>query len=210
MKKLIQGALIPFSLFAFVMLIIGCDPSMQTAAEHDQDNDAVTQQEQPKQNNKESDNDEAPSERDLASNQSELKSGNFFYIASDVALMQSKTGRYVSELQKTQEQFQQALDSKNTAQLESTANHLYSQLNGFNQALNGLDLRTQEIDQIRQNLMKANKEALKSPYLNGEIDISQIDVKKVQQQMTSIQSEMLKLAAMILAPEDKNDQQNQS
>lgn len=212
MKKLIQSALIPFSLFASVMLIVGCDPSMKSASEHDQDQAEVTMQESSEQAHKENNNNNDSSSNDIESNndQAELKSGNFFYIAGDVALMQSKTGRYVSELQKTQEQFQQALESKNTAQLESTANDLYSQLSGFNQALNGLDLKTQEIDQIRQNLMNANKEALKSPYLNGEIDISKIDVAKVQQQMTSIQSEMLKLAAMILAPEEKNDSQNQS
>ena len=206
MKKLIQGALIPFSLFAFVLTIVGCDPSMKAASEQDQEQAEVSVAKDEKNNTEDHRQDHEPSTAEdltTSADSSNLKKGNFFYIASDVALMQAKTGRYISELQKTQEQFQQALDTKNTAQLETTANHLYSQLSGFNQALNGLELKTQEIDQVRQNLLKANKEALKSPYLNGEIDLSQIDIQKVQQQMSSIQSEMMKLAAMILAPEEK-------
>ena len=52
-----------------------------------------------------------------------------------------------------------------------------------------------------QNLLAANQQVLASPFLNGQVDLSKVDFKKLEQQMGSIQAEMLKLAGMILQGE---------
>ena len=49
--------------------------------------------------------------------------------------------------------------------------------------------------------MTANQQVLASPFLNGQVDLSKVDFKKLEQQMGNIQTEMLKLAAMILQGE---------
>lgn len=44
---------------------------------------------------------------------------------------------------------------------------LKAQLEGLNQALLGLDIRSQEVENIRQSLLQANQQALSMPLLNG-------------------------------------------
>ena len=67
-----------------------------------------------------------------------------------------------------------------------------------------LDLKTQEIDNIRQHVLKTNKELLNSALLNGNIDVSKINIKQFEQQVGTIQNEMLKLAGMLI-PTGKSD-----
>ncbi|WP_168542590.1 hypothetical protein [Acinetobacter sp. A2] len=141
--------------------------------------------------------------------QAPLSSGNMFYIVRDVADLQLKAGQYVEQLNQSKSELQTAINAQDPQQLQLATTQLQQQLHGFNQTLSSLDLKTQEIDTIRQNLLAANQQVLNSPFLNGQINLSQVDFKKLEQQMGNIQSEMVKLAGMILqgeaTPNSKTD-----
>ena len=132
-----------------------------------------------------------------------------FYIVRDVADLQLKAGQYVEQLNQSKSELQTAINAQDPQQLQLATTQLQQQLHGFNQTLSSLDLKTHEIDTIRQNLLAANQQVLNSPFLNGQINLSQVDFKKLEQQMGNIQSEMVKLAGMILqgeaTPNSKTD-----
>lgn len=195
MKKIIQGAVLPFTLFASVILMLGCDVTPQNAAENQPVDTEV------EGSSKNSSQDAEPS---TASNNVELKSGNYFYIARDVADMQLKAGEYLGKIQDTQNNLQQAIDTKDHQQLQTAATALQQELKSLDSALTGLDLKSQEIDQIRQNILNVSQQALASPFLNGQMDFSKVDFQKIEQQMGSIQTEMLKLATMLIPNSDSD------
>jgi hypothetical protein len=194
MKKFIQKAVLPFAILSTGILLSGCEQ----ASEPQSDDIQTTQS------------------ADVALNQptettatADLKSGNMFYMARDVADMQLKAGDYVAQLKQTQNELQTAINDKDQQQLQATAKTLQQQLTGFNQALTSLNLKSQEIDSIRQNILHANQQVLATPFLNGNIDLNQLDFKKIEQQMGSIQTEMIKLAGMMIPPgQDKQDQES--
>ncbi|MEG2920858.1 MAG: hypothetical protein RR856_07265 [Acinetobacter sp.] len=194
MKKFIQKAVLPFAIFSTGILLGGCEQASEP-----QSNDIQTTQ-----------------SADVALNQptettatADLKSGNMFYMVRDVADMQLKAGDYVAQLKQTQNELQTAINDKDQQQLQATAKTLQQQLTGFNQALTSLNLKSQEIDSIRQNILHANQQVLATPFLNGNIDLNQLDFKKIEQQMGSIQTEMIKLAGMMIPQgQDKQDQES--
>ena len=192
MKKLLQNLVLPFALFSSGILLIGCEQATEP-------NQQDIQTESSEQN--QSANTQSPEK-------AELKSGNMLYIVRDVADMQLKAGEYVTQLQETQSDLQSAIEQHDQQQLQHAATALQQQLTGFNNALNGLNLKTQEINDIREKLLSANQQVLDSPFLNGQVDFSQVDFKKMQQQMGTIQSEMLKLAAMMIPQQAENDSSN--
>ena len=192
MKKLLQNLVLPFALFSSGILLIGCEQATEP-------NQQDIQTETSEQN--QSANTQSPEK-------AELKSGNMLYIVRDVADMQLKAGEYVTQLQETQNDLQTAIEQHDQQQLQQAATALQQQLTGFNNALNGLNLKTQEINDIREKLLSANQQVLASPFLNGQVDFSQVDFKKMQQQMGTIQSEMLKLAAMMIPQQAENDSSN--
>lgn len=187
MKKLLQGALLPFAIFASGMLLLGCDQAQQSASQEQE----VTQSTE-----QENSNTQAAAENQQAS--APLKQGSIFYIIRDVAELQLRTSDYTEKLKQTQSELQQAVNVQNHEQLQQAAAQLEQQLKDFDQALNSLQLKTQEISDIRQKIMDANQQVLNSPFLNGQVDISKIDFQKIEQQMGNIQGEMLKLAAMLV------------
>ena len=204
MKKIIQNVVSPFVMFSAGLLLIGCE----------QANSPDTDETQASQSNEVS---EPVSESNSASAETpkaELKTGNMFYIVRDVADMQLKAGDYVEQLKQTQSELQTAINDKDQQQLQATAKNLQQQLTGFNQALTGLNLKSQEIDSIRQNIMQANQQVLATPLLNGDVDLSQVDFKKIEKQMGSIQMEMVKLASMMIPQgqdeAEQNEQEQQS
>lgn len=199
MKKLLQGVFLPFTLFSFVIVMIGCDPSFKNA--EDEQNQP---QKESAQTMSKSDDSSTQSSKDEITAKSDLKTGNFFYIARDVADLQMNAGGYISELKLAQDQLQQAIESQNQQQLQSSASSLQTQLTSFNQALINLDLKSKEIDDIRENIVTANTQVLKSPLMNGDVDFSKVDFQKLKQQMGSVQNEMLKLAAMMIPASDSN------
>ena len=192
MKKLLQNLVLPFALFSSGILLIGCEQATEP-------NQQDIQTESSEQN--QSANTQSPEK-------AELKSGNMLYIVRDVADMQLKAGEYVTQLQETQSDLQAAIEQHDQQQLQEAATALQQQLTGFNNALNGLNLKTQEINDIREKLLSANQQVLASPFLNGQVDFSQVDFKKIQQQMGTIQSEMLKLASMMIPQQAENDSSN--
>ena len=192
MKKLLQNLVLPFALFSSGILLIGCEQATEP-------NQQDIQTETSEQN--QSANTQSPEK-------AELKSGNMLYIVRDVADMQLKAGEYVTQLQETQSDLQAAIEQHDQQQLQEAATALQQQLTGFNNALNGLNLKTREINDIREKLLSANQQVLASPFLNGQVDFSQVDFKKIQQQMGTIQSEMLKLASMMIPQQAENDSSN--
>lgn len=136
--------------------------------------------------------------------QAALKSGNMFYMVRDIADMQLKAGEYISQLQVTQHHLQTAIEQQDQQQLKQTASILQQQLTGLNQALTALHLKTEEINTIRENVISANEQVLASPFLNGQVNFDEVDFTKIQQQMNTIQTEMLKLASLMI-PESKPD-----
>ena len=194
MKKFIQKAVLPFAILSTGILLSGCEQ----ASEPQSDDIQTTQS------------------ADVALNQptkttatADLKSGNMFYMVRDVADMQLKAGDYVAQLKQTQNELQTAINDKDQQQLQATAKTLQQQLTSFNQALTSLNLKSQEIDSIRQNILHANQQVLATPFLNGNIDLNQVDFKKIEQQMGSIQTEMIKLAGLMIPQgQDKQDQES--
>lgn len=194
MKKFIQKAVLPFAILSTGILLSGCEQ----ASEPQSDDIQTTQS------------------ADVALNQptettatADLKSGNMFYMVRDIADMQLKAGDYVAQLKQTQNELQTAINDKDQQQLQATAKTLQQQLTGFNQALTSLNLKSQEIDSIRQNILHANQQVLATPFLNGNIDLNQLDFKKIEQQMGSIQTEMIKLAGLMIPQgQDKQDQES--
>ncbi len=208
MKKLLQGALLPFVIFTSGVLLFGCDQAQNhhsdTAQVEDQsadDSDRNTDDKTDVTDTHQENNDSA-SRRDL-------KSGNMFYIARDVADMQLKTGDYVKKIEQIQTDLQQALDEKDQHQLQKTVKNLSYQLHGFNDALNSLDLKSEEVDSVRSEVLKANKQVLNSSLLNGDVDLNKINFDKIQKQMNSIQTDMLQLAALMIPSSNHNDDQDQ-
>ena len=192
MKKLVQNLVLPFALFSSGILLIGCEQATEPNQQ-----DIQTQSSEQNQSASTQNPDKA-----------ELKSGNMLYIVRDVADMQLKAGEYATQLQETQSDLQTAIEQHDQQQLQHAATALQQQLTGFNNALNGLNLKTQEINDIREKLLSANQQVLASPFLNGQVDFSQVDFKKMQQQMGTIQSEMLKLASMMIPQQAENDSSN--
>lgn len=184
MKNVSSKTLLPFALLSSAFLLSACD-QMNTAQTPTTDQDDSN----------------ATANSNTNTTSAPLSSGNMFYIVRDVADLQLKAGQYIEQLNQTKSELQTALDAQDPQQLQILATQLQQQLQGFNQTLSSLDLKTQEIDTIRQNLLTANQQVLASPFLNGQVDLSKVDFKKLEQQMGNIQTEMLKLAAMILQGE---------
>lgn len=185
MKKILQGALLPFAIFAAGLSLIGCDQATEhtEAAANTADAEEVF-----------------ASSADQAGK--ELKSGNMLYVVSDVADMQLKAGNYVQQLKDTQAALEQALADKDQQALQSSVNALHQQLTDFNRALSSLDLKSQEIESIREKIMSTNQQVLDLPYLNGKVAFHTVDLAKIEQQISLLQSEMLTLAKMLLLKPD--------
>ena len=192
MKKLLQGAVLPFVIFISGMLLLGCNQAAEQSRQ--QDGAQAIETAQVSENTSDSNN----NNQSTAKSTEDLKQGNMFYIARDVANVQLKTGDYVEKLQQSQSNLQQAIQSQNQAELQQSVKTLTRELQGFNTALISLDLKSQEIDGIRQQVLQANKQVLNSALLNGDLDISKVDFKKIEQQMNTIQLDMLKLAGMMI------------
>ena len=56
--------------------------------------------------------------------------------------------------------------------------------------------------------MPANQQVLASPLLNGQVDFSQVNLKKIESQMVNVQSEMVKLAGLLIQNPDQESESN--
>ena len=147
MKKLLQGAALPFVIFISGMLLLGCNQAAEQSRQ--QDDAQAIESAQISENTSDSNN----NNQSIAKTTEDLKQGNMFYIARDVANVQLKTGDYVEKLQQSQANLQQAIQSQNQAELQQSVKTLTRELQGFNTALISLDLKSQEIDGIRQQVL---------------------------------------------------------
>ncbi|EPQ2995407.1 hypothetical protein NRQ84_004093 [Acinetobacter baumannii] len=199
MKIVLQGAFFPFVIFASGMLLLGCDQAQDHAKEQEsvQTNDQISEQA-----------DDSQQEITATQNKTELKNGNVFYIVRDAANLQLKAGDYIEKLKDTQLDVEQAIQDKDQHELKTTVTTLKAQLEGLNQALLGLDIRSQEVENIRQSLLQANQQALSMPLLNGKLE--QINFDQIEKQLNTIQMDMVKLAAMIMAGDEKSDSKTDS
>ena len=193
MSKILANTVLPFALFSSGILLMGCEQAVETPTEQA---DTTTSDLEP------------ASQQQGSATPTELKSGNMFYMVRDVADLQLKAGSYVEQLKQTQSELQTAVEAKDTQQLQSTATQLQQQLSSFNQVLGNLNLKSQEIDQIRDNIMTANQQVLASPLLNGQVDFSQVNLKKIESQMVNVQSEMVKLAGLLIQNPDQESESN--
>lgn len=187
MKKLIQGALLPFAIFSTGILLIGC--------EQDQPPTANIEQNHTEQSKDVSAHGEVPGN---------LTNGNMMYIVRDVADMQMKAGNYIEQLKQTQIDLENAVNAQDHQQLKATTAQLHSQLKELNQVLESLNLKSHEVDNIRANILSANEKVLNSSLLKGDLDLSKIDLDKIEQQMGNVQDEMIKLAGMMISSDTKN------
>ncbi|MFW1775281.1 hypothetical protein [Acinetobacter seifertii] len=199
MKKVLQGAFLPFVIFASGMLLLGCDQAQDRAK--DQDSAQATEQTLDQTDN-------SQEETLPKNNKNELKNGNVFYIVRDAANLQLKAGDYIEKLKDTQLDVEQAIQDKDQQALKTTVTTLKQQLKGLNQALFSLDIKSQEVENIRQNLLQANQQVLSMPLLNGKLE--QIDFDQIEKQLNTIQMDMVKLAALIVAGDDKSDSKTDS
>src|SRR5690606_29630629 len=177
MSKILANAALPFALFSSGILLMGCEQAVEAPTEQ-----AETRS---------SDLDTASQPQTGATAPTELRSGNMLYVV---------------QLKQTQAEQQSAVEATASQQLQSTATQLQQQLYSFNQVLGNLNCESQEVPQIRSNIMSANQQVLASPLLNGDMDFSQIDLKKIESQMVNVQAEMIKLAGLLIQnPEQKSD-----
>ena len=189
MKAVLQQTVLSFGLFAAGLSLVGCDQvQVQQSAENTPSINHETTADVSTQNAVES-----------------FSQGNVFYIMRDVADFQLTANQHIDQLQQSHAKIQTALDSQNITELANAAEQLEHQLSSFNQALSGLKLKSQEIQTIKSNVMQTNAQLLETPLLNGEYDLSQVNLKQIEKQMGSIQNEMLKLAAMLLQERNPTD-----
>ena len=90
------------------------------------------------------------------------------------------------------------IQNKNVQQLKATTGDLNQELHGLHDTLLSLNLKSNEIDQIRQNLLVANQQLLNMPLLHGQFDLAKINFEQIEKQLNTIQMDMVKLASLVL------------
>lgn len=134
-----------------------------------------------------------------------LSRGNMLNIARDIAKLQLETDDYVALLKQSQSSLGQAIRDQNVQQLQNTTGELKQELYGLHETLLSLNLKSDEVDQIRQSLLTANQQLLSIPLLHGQVDIAQLDFAKIEKQFNAIQMDMVKLATLVLGNKDDSN-----
>ena len=127
-----------------------------------------------------------------------LSRGDMLNIARDIAKLQLETDDYIALLKQSQNSLEQAIQNKNVQQLKATTGDLNQELHGLHDTLLSLNLKSNEIDQIRQNLLVANQKLLNMPLLHGQFDLAKINFEQIEKQLNTIQMDMVKLASLVL------------
>jgi len=127
-----------------------------------------------------------------------LSRGDMLNIARDIAKLQLETDDYIALLKQSQNSLEQAIQNKNVQQLKATTGDLNQELHGLHDTLLSLNLKSNEIDQIRQNLLVANQQLLNIPLLHGQFDLAKINFEQIEKQLNTIQMDMVKLASLVL------------
>ena len=137
-----------------------------------------------------------------------LSRGNMLNIARDIAKLQLETDDYVALLKQSQSSLEQAIQEQNVQQLQNTTGELKQELHGLHDTLLSLNLKSNEVDQIRQSLLTANQQLLSMPLLHGQLDIAQLDFAKIEKQFNAIPMDMVKLATLVLGKQASSENAN--
>lgn len=133
-----------------------------------------------------------------------LEAANLVYIVADIANLQNQANQYLNAIQETKYLLETAVDQQNAQQLALGIQQIDQQLNELNQVLDALNLKSQEVDEIRHNMIAANQIILASALLKEEVNIQNIDFSALDKQMQNVENEMLKLASMLILSEKSN------
>lgn len=196
MENLSLKAILSVSTLATALTLTGCDQAPQ-------ENEQVEQTTAFEQTDTTSENEESATS--VTQDTQSLSRGNMLNIARDIAKLQIETDDYVTLLKQSQSNLEQAIQDKNVQTLQSTTATLNQELNGLHDALLALNLKSTEVDQIRQNLLSANQQLLNMPLLHGQTDLSKIDFAKIEKQFNTIQMDMVKLATLVLGNKDESN-----
>ncbi|MCH7315672.1 hypothetical protein [Acinetobacter sp. ANC 3882] len=190
-------AILSASAFATALTLTGCDQTPQ-------DNEQAEQTTELEQSTTASEDQQA--DTTTVQETQNLSRGNMLNIARDIAKLQIETDDYVTLLKQSQTNLEQAIQDKNVQTLQSTTTALSQELNGLHDALLSLNLKSTEVDQIRQSLLAANQQLLNMPLLHGQTDLSKIDFAKIEKQFNTIQMDMVKLATLVLGNKAESEQ----
>lgn len=194
MDKLSFKTFLSVTTLVSLFTLAGCD---QVPHDNDQaEQDTTIEQPMPASENTQHD-------AMVAQDTQNLSKGNMLNIARDIAKLQLETDDYVTLLKQSQGNLEQAIQDKNIQKLQSITGDLKQELHGLHDALLSLNLKSNEVDQIRQSLLSANQQLLNMPLLHGQTDFSKIDFAKLEKQFNTIQMDMVKLATLVLG--DKTD-----
>lgn len=198
MENLSLKALLSASTLTAVLMLTGCDQAPQENEQAEQ----TTVFEQTSTTTSENEESATTATQDTQS----LSRGNMLNIARDIAKLQIETDDYVTLLKQSQSNLEQAIQDKNVQSLQKTTAALNQELNGLHDALLALNLKSTEVDQIRQSLLSANQQLLNMPLLHGQTDLSKIDFAKIEKQFNTIQMDMVKLATLVLGNKAESEQ----
>lgn len=194
MERFSIKAILSVTTLVSLFTLVGCDQVPH-------DNEQAEQNTEIEQSITTSENTEAS----IAQDTQNLSKGNMLNIARDMAKLQIETDDYVTLLKQSQSNLEQAIQDKNVQKLQHTTGDLNQELHGLHDALLSLNLKSNEVDQIRQSLLSANQQLLNMPLLHGQTDLSKIDFAKIEKQFNTIQMDMVKLATLVLGNKDASN-----
>ncbi len=137
---------------------------------------------------------------DALNNEERSSTTNLFYLLRDAADLQLKVGQDMQKLQATQSQLETALQEQDPQAAQQTLSHFKTQLTQFNDNLNQLQLKSPEVEKLRQQLINTNEQLLQSDLFQQTLNWKKQDIVAIQHQLNTLQTEMLKLAALIVNP----------
>lgn len=181
MKQLFHLRHVSILLLGFTLSLAGCSPQSD---------------ESKAQNNAESSD---------SSETSDTKNGNMLYIVSDVAELKNNTNNYFEQIKQGQENLQQALQDNDPSKVSTSITALKKQFTQMNRDLDKLKLKSTEVDQVRQQMIRTNQQLLESSIFNGEMDLSQENLDQVQQQLNSLQNNILELGVLLIPKSKSSD-----
>lgn len=134
--------------------------------------------------------------------------GNMLHILRDAADMQLKTGDYIEQLRLSQNNLQQAIETQDQTALKQNVDQLKQQLVQLDEKLKSFNLKSQEVESLRVELLQFNQKALAMPIFNSKLDLSKQNFDALQEQLNNIQSDIVQLASMAIPNELKDMSQN--
>ncbi|MEQ1324733.1 hypothetical protein [Acinetobacter soli] len=176
------------------ILFVGCDQ------QHDAESTAREQSmTSANQDNMSTSTDNEVSD-DALNSEERSSTTNLFYLLRDAADLQLKVGQDMQKLQATQSQLETALQEQDPQAAQQTLSHFKTQLTQFNDNLNQLQLKSPEVEKLRQQLINTNEQLLQSDLFQQTLNWKKQDIVAIQHQLNTLQTEMLKLAALIVNP----------